>query len=40
MTSRRNFLGKVSAGVAGTIATMSPASQVLGANERVRLAII
>ncbi|MBI3694667.1 MAG: Gfo/Idh/MocA family oxidoreductase [Acidobacteria bacterium] len=40
MTSRRNFLGKVSAGVAGTLATMSPASQVLGANERVRLAII
>jgi len=40
MTSRRNFIGKVSAGVAGTIATMAPASQVLGANERIRLGII
>src|SRR3989442_45349 len=40
MTSRRNFIGKVSAGVAGTIATMAPGSQVLGANERVRLGII
>jgi predicted dehydrogenase len=39
MTSRRNFLGRVSAGVAGTIATLSPA-QVLGANERIRLGII
>jgi predicted dehydrogenase len=38
MTSRRNFLGRVSAGVAGTIATM-PGS-VLGANERIRLGII
>ncbi len=40
MTSRRNFIGRVSAGVAGTIATMSPASQVLGANERIRIGII
>ena len=40
MTSRRNFIGKVSAGVAGTIATMAPGSQVLGATQRVRLAVI
>jgi predicted dehydrogenase len=40
MTSRRNFLGKVSAGVAGTVATMTPGSQILGANERLRLGII
>ena len=38
MTSRRNFLGRVSAGVAGTLATMP--SSVLGANDRIRLAII
>ncbi len=38
MTSRRNFLGRVSAGVAGTLATMP--SSVLGANDRIRLGII
>jgi predicted dehydrogenase len=40
MTSRRKFIGKVSAGVAGTIATMAPGSKILGANERLRLGII
>ncbi|HYM12156.1 MAG TPA: Gfo/Idh/MocA family oxidoreductase [Bryobacterales bacterium] len=40
MTSRRNFIGKVSAGVAGTLATMTPGAQILGANDRLRLAII
>jgi len=40
MTSRRNFIGKVGAGVAGTIATMSPGGQALGANDRIRLGII
>ena len=40
MTSRRHFIGKVSAGFAGTIATMAPGSQILGANERLRLGII
>jgi len=36
MQSRRNFIGKVATGLAGTLATGS----VLGANDRVRLAII
>ncbi|MDQ6678253.1 MAG: Gfo/Idh/MocA family oxidoreductase [Acidobacteriota bacterium] len=36
MQSRRNFIGKVASGLAGTIA----ASSVLGANDRVRLGII
>ncbi|MBI3665085.1 MAG: Gfo/Idh/MocA family oxidoreductase [Acidobacteria bacterium] len=40
MTSRRHFLEKVSAGVAGTIASMAPGSQILGANERIRLGVI
>ncbi len=40
MTSRRHFIGKVSAGVAGTIASMAPASRILGANDRIRLGII
>lgn len=40
MTSRRNFIGKVSAGVAGTIATMTPGAQLLGANDRIRLGVI
>ena len=39
-TSRRNFIGKVSAGVAGTIATNSPAAAILGANNRLRVALI
>src|SRR4029077_7525436 len=34
--SRRNFIGKVATGLAGTLA----ASNVLGANERVRLGVI
>ncbi len=34
--SRRNFIGKVATGLAGTLAT----SNVLGANERVRIGII
>jgi predicted dehydrogenase len=36
MHSRRNFIGKVASGLAGSLAT----SNVLGANERVRLGII
>ena len=36
MQSRRNFIGKVATGIAGTLA----ASAVLGANERIRLGII
>jgi predicted dehydrogenase len=37
MHSRRNFIGKMAGGIAGTIA--APAS-VLGANDRIRLALI
>ncbi len=37
MQSRRNFLGKVATGLAGTLAT---GSRVLGANDRLRLGII
>src|SRR5437870_5171363 len=36
MHSRRNFIGKVATGLAGTLAT----NNVLGANERIRLGII
>jgi len=36
MQSRRNFIGKVATGLAGTLAT----SNVLGANDRIRLGII
>ena len=36
MQSRRNFIGKVASGLAGTLA----ASNVLGANDRIRLGII
>ena len=36
MQSRRNFIGKVATGLAGTLA----ASNVLGANERIRIGII
>src|ERR1035437_97742 len=36
MQSRRNFIGKVATGLAGTLATGS----VLGANDRVRFGII
>jgi predicted dehydrogenase len=36
MQSRRNFLGKVATGLAGTLA----ASNVLGANDRIRIGII
>src|SRR6266851_3373367 len=36
MQSRRNFIGKVASGLAGTFA----ASNVLGANDRIRLGII
>ncbi len=36
MDSRRNFIGKVATGLAGTLA----ASNVLGANDRIRLGII
>lgn len=36
MQSRRNFIGKVATGLAGTLA----ASNVLGANERIRVGII
>jgi len=36
MHSRRNFIGKVASGIAGTLA----ASNVLGANNRIRLGII
>jgi predicted dehydrogenase len=36
MQSRRNFIGKVASGLAGTLAV----SNVLGANERIRLGII
>lgn len=36
MHSRRNFIGKVASGLAGTLA----ASNVLGANDRIRLGII
>ncbi len=38
MDSRRNFLGKVASGLAGTLAAVP--AQVLGANERVRVGII
>ncbi len=34
MDSRRNFIGKVATGIAGTLAVPSA---VLGANERIRL---
>ena len=37
MDSRRNFIGKVAGGIAGSIA--SP-GEVLGANERIRLGVI
>ena len=36
MQSRRNFIGKVASGLAGTLA----ASNALGANDRVRIGII
>jgi predicted dehydrogenase len=36
MQSRRNFIGKVATGLAGTLAT----SNVLGANDRIRIGII
>ena len=36
MQSRRNFIGRVASGLAGTLAT----SNVLGANDRIRLGII
>ena len=36
MQSRRNFIGKVASGLAGTLAV----SNVLGANDRIRLGII
>src|ERR1044072_159309 len=36
MQSRRNFIGKVATGIAGTLAT----SNVLGANDRIRIGII
>src|SRR5262245_17178340 len=36
MQSRRNFIGRVATGLAGTLAT----SNVLGANERIRIGII
>src|ERR1700682_5004496 len=36
MQSRRNFIGKVASGLAGTVAV----SNVLGANDRIRLGII
>ena len=36
MQSRRNFIGKVATGLAGTLAS----SNVLGANDRIRLGII
>src|SRR5436190_5071721 len=36
MQSRRNFIGNVATGLAGTLA----ASNVLGANERIRIGII
>src|SRR5579862_8185164 len=36
MESRRNFIGKVASGLAGTLA----GSNVLGANERIRIGII
>ena len=36
MQSRRNFIGKVATGMAGALA----ASNVLGANDRIRLGII
>jgi predicted dehydrogenase len=38
MDSRRNFLGKVASGLAGTLAAVP--AQVLGANERVQVGII
>ena len=37
MDSRRNFLGKVATGLAGTLAAVP--AQVLGANERIRVGI-
>ena len=36
MQSRRNFIGRVATGIAGTLAT----SNVLGANDRIRIGII
>ncbi len=38
MDSRRNFLGKVASGLAGTLAAVP--AKVLGANERIRVGII
>jgi predicted dehydrogenase len=38
MDSRRNFLGKVASGLAGTLAAVP--AQVLGANDRIRVAFI
>src|SRR5580700_6415924 len=38
MDSRRNFLGKVASGLAGTLAAVP--AQVLGANERLRVGFI
>jgi predicted dehydrogenase len=37
MHSRRNFIGKVASGLAGSLATTAP---ILGANDRIRLGII
>src|SRR5882724_3221156 len=38
MDSRRNFLGKVASGLAGTLAAVP--AQVLGANDHIRVGII
>src|SRR6266404_871140 len=38
MDSRRNFLGKVASGLAGTLAAVP--AQVLGANDRIRVGLI
>jgi predicted dehydrogenase len=38
MDSRRNFLGKVASGLAGTLAAVP--AQVLGANERIRVGLV
>jgi len=42
MQSRRNFIGKVASGLAGTLAASSAnaSDKVLGANERIRIGII
>ena len=40
MQSRRNFIGKVASGLAGTLAASSGADKVLGANQRIRIGII